>query len=99
MIEIKDLALKKEIKDGIASPNEVAKYLLKNYSAWEIADALGEILSSDYQQPTKITITKEDFFAHFKIRGFKADGSIENRGKKSTIKPDDSGELNGLFEK
>lgn len=99
MIEIKDLQLKKEIKDGIADQNEVVRYLLKNYSSWDIVTALTEMIMADIQQPTKITITKEDFFAHFKIRGFKADGSIENRGKKSAIKPEDTGELNGLFEK
>ena len=83
MIEIKDPLLKKEIKDGIADQNEVVRYLLKNYSSWDIVTALSEMIMADIQLPTKITITAEELFAHFKIRGYKADGTRENRGNKS----------------
>ena len=84
MIEIKDPLLKKEIKDGIADQNEVVRYLLKNYSSWDIVTALSEMIMADIQLPTKITITAEELFAHFKIRGYKAGTATrENRGNKS----------------
>lgn len=82
MIEIKNLDLKKELKDGIASPNDVTRYLLKNYSSWEIAEALGEIIATNATAPARITISAEEFLAHFKVRGYKLDGTKENRGNK-----------------
>lgn len=85
MIQITDLQLKKEMKDGVAAPSDITKYLLKNYSSWEIAEALGEILATNAIAPTRITISAEDFLAHFKVRGVKLDGTKEGRGNKMDV--------------
>lgn len=82
MIQIKDKILEKEIKDGIAEQRDITVYLLKNYNAYEIAEALAEVIMMNPNGDSRITLTADEFFSHFKIRGYKLDGTIERRGSK-----------------
>lgn len=82
MIQIKDQLLKKEIQDGIAQQKDIVHYLLKNHTVLEIAEALAEDIAAAPQGNTRITITADEFFNHFKIRGYKLDGTPELRGSK-----------------
>ena len=78
MIQI-DRQIYRQYKDGEISTKEVADYLLRTFPASEIALALAETLDFEYKP---ITITQEEFNLHFRIRGIKADGTPENRGKR-----------------
>lgn len=79
MIQI-DRQIYRQYKDGEISAKEVADYLLRTFPVTEIALALAETLDFDFKP---ITITQEEFNLHFRIRGIKADGSIENRGRRN----------------
>ena len=79
MIQI-DRQIYRRYKDGEISSKEVADYLLRTYPVTEIAIALAETLDFDFKP---ITITQEEFSRHFRIRGIKADGSVENRGRRN----------------
>lgn len=78
MISI-DRQIYRQYKDGEISTKEVADYLLRTYPVTEIALALAETLDFEYKP---ITISKEEFELHFRIRGIKPDGTPENRGKR-----------------
>lgn len=78
MIQI-DRQIYKQYKDGELSTKDVADYLLRTFPVTEIALALAETLDFDFKP---ITISKEEFELHFRIRGIKADGTPENRGKR-----------------
>lgn len=78
MIQI-DRALYRQYKDGEISVKQVADYLLRTYPVTDIALALAETLDFDFKP---ITISKEEFELHFRIRGIKPDGTPENRGKR-----------------
>lgn len=78
MIQI-DRNIYKQYKDGEISVKQVADYLLRTYPVTEIALALAETLDFDFKP---ITISKEEFELHFRIRGIKPDGTPENRGKR-----------------
>ena len=75
-----DRQIYKQYKDGEISTKEVADYLLRTYPVTEIALALAETLDFDYKP---ITITQEEFALHFRIRGIKPDGTVENRGRRN----------------
>jgi len=78
MIQI-DRQIYKQYKDGEISVKQVADYLLRTYPVTEIALALAETLDYDFKP---ITISREEFELHFRIRGIKPDGTPENRGKR-----------------
>lgn len=81
---ITDGELLKQIKMGIANPKELARYLLNNYSAPMLADALAEELIANQGASKPIVVTKAEFEAHFRIQGYKfQDGQWipETRGK------------------
>lgn len=83
MIQI-DRSLYKRFKDGEISVAEFADYLLKNHNAYEIALAFAEAAWIEVNVKP-ITITQEEFDAHFRIRGQRmVDGNytVENRGRK-----------------
>lgn len=82
MIQIKDKQLLKEINDGIAEQRDIVHYLLKNYTVYDIAEALAEVIATNPNGDSRITLTADEFFAHFKIRGYKPDGTLERRGSK-----------------
>ena len=73
----------REYKEGIISPQELADYLLRTYPASEIALALVETLDIE-DKP--IVISQEDFNRHFRIKGIRADGTLERRGYHKKIK-------------
>lgn len=73
-----DAKLKKEIKDGDIT--RLTAYLMKTYPVFDIAESLADALMNS-TAPAKITLSIEDFLTHFKLRGIKEDGTIENRGQ------------------
>ncbi len=84
MLKITDQTLARDIKEGTANPQTVSRYLLTNYTAVQLADALAEeMVNSTYGKP--ITLTKQAFFQHFRIAGIKMDenGNLvpEQRGQ------------------
>lgn len=71
-----------QAKSGQMSLDALAEYLLKTYPVYDIAMSLAETIN--YEAPKPITITREEFEQHFRIRGVRADGSSENRGRPRT---------------
>lgn len=92
MIQIKDALLKKEIQEGIAQKKDIVHYLLKNYSVLDIAEDLADSLMNT-TTVSPITITADEFFAHFKIRGYKMTGEPELRGSKGLSANESIGDL------
>lgn len=78
MIQI-DRTTYRQAKSGEMTKEQLANYLLKTFPVYEIALALAETLDYDIKP---ITLTQEEFNLHFRIRGIKADGTPENRGKR-----------------
>ena len=68
-----------EAKSGAMSTERLADYLMKNYPVYEIALALAETIN--YNEPKPIAISREEFEAHFRIRGVKDNGEAELRGR------------------
>lgn len=76
----------RQAKTGEMPLQQLADYLLRTYPVYEIALSLAETIN--YEAPKPITITKEEFEQHFRIRGVKSDGSEEKRGRpKSDVLP------------
>ena len=70
--------------NGDMSLADLSNYLMENYSVKDICMCLAEILA-DRPDNTPITVTVQEFEkikALFKIRGQKADGGVETRGRK-----------------
>lgn len=78
MIQI-DRNIARQYKEGEISTKGLADYLLRTYPASEIALALAETMTFDFRP---IAITQEEFDRHFRIKGTRADGTPENRGKR-----------------
>lgn len=72
----------RKAKTGEMSLEALADYLMKHYPVYEIALSLAETIN--YEAPKPITITEEEFRTHFRIRGVRADGSSELRGRPRT---------------
>lgn len=70
----------RRFKDGEIAPKQFAEYLLRTYSAFDIALSFVELVDG-VSKP--ITITQEEFDAHFRIKGIRADGTVERRGRPS----------------
>lgn len=75
-----------DAKSGTMSLEKLADYLLKNYPVYEIALSLAETIQ--YEPVKPIAISREEFEAHFRIRGVKSDGTEENRGRPRSVKSD-----------
>lgn len=78
MIQL-DRNIYRQAKTGEMTLQQLADYLLRTYPVYEIALSLAETIN--YEAPKPITITREEFEAHFRIRGVKSDGSEEKRGR------------------
>ena len=78
-----DAKLKKEIKECEGDTTRLTAYLMKSYNVFDIAESLAMSLINNGSAPAKITLSIEDFLAHFKLRGLREDGTIENRGQYS----------------
>ena len=84
MLQI-DRTIYRQAKSGEMTKEQLANYLLKTFPVYEIALALAETIN--YEEPKPITITQEEFEAHFRIRGIKPDGTPENRGRRKDRTP------------
>lgn len=85
MIQL-DRNVYRQAKTGEMTLQQLADYLLRTYPVYEIALSLAETIN--YEAPKPIAITREEFEQHFRIRGVKADGTEENRGRPRTVKSD-----------
>lgn len=75
-----DRTIYKQAKSGELSIEGLTEYLLRNFSVYEIAKSLAETIQ--YEEPRPIILTQEEFSAHFRIRGIRPDGTVENRGRR-----------------
>lgn len=90
VVSIKDPLLYKDIKAGIASTKQVAEYLLKNYTSYDLALALAEVFIT-MGDVKPMTITREQFLTYFRIAGWRIEpdevqglkGTRETRGSRS----------------
>ena len=71
----------KRYKTGQMTLDKLTEYLIRNFSIYDIAHSLAETI--DYEEPKPIVLTKEEFEAHFRIRGIKPDGTPELRGRRT----------------
>lgn len=82
---IKDPSMVRDLQNGILTVDELTRHLLKNYSAYQLAEELSKILISKSDEPSKpIVMSVDDFQAHFRLKGYRfQDGQLvkENRGK------------------
>lgn len=76
----------KSLKDGTQDVEELANYLMKNNSAWELAYSLADLMVQvESSAPRKIVVTKEEMNAItslFRIRGYDEDGNRITKGRK-----------------
>lgn len=67
---IPDAELTKQLKAGICNPKELSRYLLNNYPATQLAEALAEeLIENTSSKP--IVLTREQFETHFRVQGWK----------------------------
>lgn len=78
-----DTILDRLIKDG-ASERDIVLYLADNVTITELARQYYELYQemTSREEFTPIRISKVDFDRHFRIIGFKSDGTPEARGSK-----------------
>ena len=79
-----DKALASAVRTGQAGKRELVQDLLRNNNVMELAEKLAEYVIT-YEEPKPIVVSQDEYeriVGLFKIRGYRADGSIENRGKK-----------------
>lgn len=76
----------KPLKDGTQDVEELAEYLMKNNSAWELAHSLADLMCTvEASTPRKIVVTQEEMNAItslFRIRGYDEDGNRITTGRK-----------------
>lgn len=75
--------LEAAIKDKTGQ-DEIVKYLIENVTTKELAEGLVDAFYKldKAKDRTVIRISQSDFDKHFRIIGFKADGTKEQRGSK-----------------
>ena len=73
--------LEAAIKDKTGQ-DEIVKYLIENVTTKELAESLVDAFYKldKAKENTLIRISQSDFDKHFRIIGFKADGTKERRG-------------------
>ena len=83
-----DAELTKQLKAGICNPKELARYLLNNYPATQLAEALAEeLIESHVAKP--IVLSEQEFNYHFRIRGMRlVDGKWEKEPRGQYRKKD-----------
>ena len=76
----------KAMKDGTQDVTELAEYLMKSQSVYELAMSLAELMIDvESSAPRKIVVTKEEMNAItslFRIRGYDEDGNRITKGRK-----------------
>lgn len=83
MITIRQ-SLLAQVRNGEATLDELANYLLDSYPVKQIALSLAELLV-DTPDISPITVTEQEMNkikAMFKVRGLREDGTEERRGRK-----------------
>ena len=83
MIQI-DKALVSAVKSGQINKRELVNELLHHNNIIELADRLAEYIIND-EEIAPIVVSQSEFeriASLFRIRGTRADGTTENRGKK-----------------
>ena len=85
---ITDPTLAKDLKAGVCNPKELSRYLLNNYPATQLAEALAqELIESHVAKP--IVLTEQEFNSHFRIRGLRlVDGKWEKEPRGQYSKKD-----------
>ena len=79
-----DKALCSAVKSGQIDRRELVQDLLRQNSVFDLAERLADYTIT-YDEPKPITVSQEEYdriTGLFKIRGYRVDGSVENRGKK-----------------
>lgn len=77
--------MEKALKDGLLEQRELSRYLIINYPVSVLADALSDFLLKADITAQPIPLSQEDYervTSLFRIKGQRADGTVENRGKK-----------------
>lgn len=76
----------KAMKEGTQDVNELAEYLMKNNSAWELAMSLAEAMCTmESYTPKKIVVTQEELntiISLFRVRGYTETGERITTGRK-----------------
>lgn len=76
----------KALKDGTQNVSELAEYLMKNNTVWELAFSLAELMCTvESMTPKKVVVSQEEMntiLSVFRVRGIAEDGSKEVRGRK-----------------
>lgn len=76
----------KALKDGTQDVSELAEYLMKNNTVWELAFSLAELMCTvESMTPKKVVVSQEEMntiLSIFRVRGIAEDGSKEVRGRK-----------------
>lgn len=76
----------KALKDGTQDVSELAEYLMKNNTVWELAFSLAELMCTvESMTPKKVVVSQEEMntiLSVFRVRGIAEDGSKEVRGRK-----------------
>ena len=77
------------IASGATSKDEVVEYLLENFSVKALANDVAERVIAEAMAPEPVSVSYEQinslmnqFSGMFKVRGIRADGSAETRGRK-----------------
>lgn len=81
----------KPLKEGTQDVQELAEYLMKSNSAWEIAYSLAELMCNvEASQPKKIVVSQEELntiLSVFRVRGIAEDGTPIKSGRKRKDAP------------
>lgn len=81
---ILDKALVSAVKTGQVTKRELVNDLLRNNNIMELAEKLADyVLAEEDSKP--ITVSQDEYeriTSLFRIRGLRADGTFENRGKR-----------------
>lgn len=76
----------KQMKDGTQDVAELADYLMKNNSAWELAFSLAELMCTvESYNPKKIVVSQDELntiLSIFRVRGKAEDGTPIKVGRK-----------------
>lgn len=79
-----DKALASAVRTGQMDRRELVNDLLRQNNVMELAERLADYVIA-YEEPRPIVVSQEEYdriVGLFKIRGLRADGSVETRGKK-----------------
>lgn len=81
-----DKNLLKDLRDRNVNVQELADFIARNYTVYDIAMDLAERIIKDKASPapSKIVVTEEEYrtlISLFRVKGFKEDGTADKRGR------------------